>query len=187
MDTIKKYGMIVSYRCLLAFFLVLALLLVLLIQSQESYAETKKVAGTCKAVNRIASSEVPYTEGAGAVLQISQLILNSDDTNFNNVKQLVIAILKKVDPLKVSSPKDRVYSGYIINTYPNGDQTWSLYEGVWSPLPEGGSAWTWERNSYSIEGTGKYEGVESSSISKGKMKGQEMESCEWELEYEIKK
>ena len=186
MATINKYGMIASYRCLLALFIVMALPLLLLMQSQKSYAETKKVTGTCKLVKEIVSYKIPCPTGGGVTLRISLLMLHSDDPHFNNVYQTEIAISEKDS---FGSSSSFANSGYTINTYSNGDQTWSLYDGTVSRLPPQG--WTSERKSYSMGGTGKYEGFESSSVVKKKTKGQgwnfEMESCEWEMEYEIKK
>ena len=87
MTITRKSVMTVYCWPLIGLFLSLALLFAP-IQTQEAYAEGKKVSGTCKVITQLARANIPCGgPGAFVPLWAWHSMLNSDDPDWNNVQR----------------------------------------------------------------------------------------------------
>jgi hypothetical protein len=159
--------------------LILAMaLLFVSIQTQEAYAEKKKVSGTCKIITQLARANIPcFRPGAFIPIWAWHSMLNSDDPDWNNVQRFYF----QYDDFS----KERFFRGYGVNTHPNGDQTFFRYEGTREPIGTGPYDYTWKLEGFFIKGTGKFKGIVGSVVAKGKTSMAE-KTWEWETEYEIR-
>ena len=176
MTIARKSVMTASWR--LIGLLVGMALFIVSIQTQEAYAETKKVSGTCEVITRLTRSAIPcFSPTAGVPFRVHHSMLNSDDPNWNNVQRFTF----QYDDIS----KDRHFRGYGVNTHPNGDQTFFQYEGTKEPLPSDPYSHTWKTEGFFMKGTGKFKGIKGRIVGKGKWTMTE-DTCEWEVEYEIR-
>ncbi len=164
-------------------FVIVGGLLAFLIQSQEAYAEWKKVAGTGKTVairsqTRTVPGDVPNHE----VTTASRLdVFTSADPDWNSVPASFIAY---ADLIAGTGPS----WGYILVTHPGGDQTHIAYQGMMQTVVKPDGSWeaTFEGRHWILGGTGKFRGVTGSGTYKGKASPAGM-TYEWEAEYEVRK
>jgi hypothetical protein len=157
---------------LIGLFLALALLFVS-IQTQEAYAERKKVSGTCKVITQLTRANIPCGgPGAFVPLWAWHSMLNSDDPDWNSVQRFFF----QYDDIT----KERYFRGYGVNTHPNGDQTFFQYKGKREPIGTGPYDYTWKTEGFFIKGTGKFKGITGGKTSMAE------KTWEWEAEYEIR-
>lgn len=177
MSITRKRVMTAYYRSLTGLFLVLALLF-LSIQTQEAYAERKKVSGTQKVITQLARANIPcFRPGSWVPLWAWHSMLISDDPDWNNAQRFYF----QYDEVT----KERHFRGFGVNTHPNGDQTFFQYKGKREPIGTGPYDYTWEFEGFFLKGTGKFEGIKGSIVAKGKTSMAE-KTWDWEVEYVIK-
>ncbi|CAB1059168.1 hypothetical protein D1BOALGB6SA_3926 [Olavius sp. associated proteobacterium Delta 1] len=177
MSITKKRVMTVYSWPSMGLFLALALLFVS-IQTQEAYAERKKVSGTCKVLTQLTRVSIPCGgPGAFVPLWAWHLMLNSDDPDWNNVQRFSF----QYDDIT----KERFFRGFGVNTHPNGDQTFFQYKGKREPIGTGPYDYTWKIEGFFIKGTGKFKGIKGSMVANGKTSMAE-KTWEWEAEYEVR-
>ncbi len=173
----RKRVMTAYGRPLTGLFLALALLF-LSIQTQNAYAERKKVSGTHKVITQLARASIPcFGPGAFVPLWVFHSMLSSDDPDWNNVQRFYF----EYDDFS----KERFFRGYGVNTHPNGDQTFFQYKGTREPIGTGPYDYTWKLEGFFTKGTGKFEGIKGSIVAKGKTSMAE-KTWEWVVEYETK-
>jgi hypothetical protein len=73
----------------------------------------------------------------------------------------------------------------LVNTHPNGDQTFFQYTERREPIGTGPYDYTWKIEGFFIKGTGKFKGITGSVVAKGKTTMAE-KTWKWEAEYEIR-
>jgi hypothetical protein len=162
---------------LIGLFLAISLLFVSL-QTQEAYAERKKVSGTCEIITKLARANIPcFGPGEFVPLEAWHMALKSDDLDWNNVQRFYFQY--------EDISKERYFRGYGVNTHSNGDQTFFQYKGSREPIGTGPYDYTWEIEGFFIKGTGKFKGITGGVVAKGKTSMAE-KIWEWEAEYEIK-
>ncbi len=173
----KSKGTIINWG-LTSIFITICLLLSL-IQSQEVYAEMKKVSGTWKQVKMLLGSDTLY--GKTMVNFVNRLYVNSSaDADWDKAKSFDVNYTIN----RTFQGDD--FSGCTAITHPNGDQTFIQYDGSWKfVLPRDGFKWTSESKGKFTGGTGKFEGIWGTYTSKIKGDGQGNRTGEWEAEYEI--
>ena len=177
MTITRKRMMTVYCWPLIALFTAVALLY-MSIQTQEAYAQRKKVAGTCKVITQLTRANIPCgAPGAFVPLWVWHLMLNSDDPDWNNVQRFTC----QYDDIT----KERHFRGYGVNTHPNGDQTFFRYQGTREPIGTGPYDYTWKTEGFFINGTGKFKGIRGSVVAKGKTSMAE-KTWAWEAKYEVR-
>jgi len=151
-----------------------ACLLVSLIQSQEAYAEKKKIFGTFKRLPRLASTRIPIANvSTKGFLNVYHSVLSSPDPDWNNARFFYIIY---------SEPsKDYDYKGYGSITHPGGDQT--FIEFVSKRTSASGADTAGEIKGFFIGGTGKLEGIRARWLLKWTVTMTEGMMGEWEVEY----
>jgi hypothetical protein len=144
-------------------------------QSQEAYAEMKKVSGTSTGDVRLAETKiaVAYSPKKGR-LSVYHSVLNSADPDWNNAPFFYIVYDE--------SAKEWDDRGYGVITHPGGDQTFIKFEGrriSYAALDEA----TGEHKGFFIGGTGKFEDIKARWLLKWTMKVGEGTVGEWAVEY----
>ena len=178
MTTINKITATITNRGLTSIFIVFCLLLPL-IQSQEVYAEMKKVTGTSKPVDRLLSVE-RYHSGTNVRFVNQLLAYNSVDPDWDKAK--VFSAYYYINP----TGQGDEFRGCFAITHSNGDQTFISYDGSWKwVLPRDGFRWTSEIIGEFTGGSGEFQGIRGILRSKVKGDGQNVIGGEWEVEYEI--
>ena len=153
--------------------------LFLLIQSQEAYAEMKKVSGTSKQIAKLLADETLYDQTKVRFVNTLKMYSSADP---DQDKAKVFSAYLYINPTRQGDD----YNGCLAITHPNGDQTFIKYVGSWKwVLPRDGYRWTSETKGVFTGGTGKFEGVKGTRTSKGKGDGRKVLGSEWKIEYEI--
>lgn len=174
MTTINTRKVTIINRSLTSVFLVICFLLSLS-QSQETYAEMKKVSGTTEAFVRLTETNiaVDYSQLKGS-LSVYHTVLNSADPDWNNAPLYWIVYDE--------STKEWSRRGYGVITHPGGDQTFIKFEGK-EISATGGSEATGEHEGFFIGGTGKFKDIKARWLLKWKFKLTEGTIAEWKVEY----
>ena len=164
----------ISYQFLVVFFLTVAWLIVLPIQGQEAYGETKKASGTIKFL-RLAMDKSYIADCAGFLsLSASHGILSSDDPDWNNARLFFVGCWMIA--------KDEQYKGYGSITHPGGDQT-VFVEFRDKTTSTAGPDMAGEAEGFFIRGTGKFGDIKARWLLKWTMKVGEGTAGEWTVEY----
>ena len=174
----KKIVGIWGIVCILA---ISACFLFSLIQSQEAYAEKKKVSGTSKlATTRpsplINADLIPSNCNSTVRVEGRLHVLNSTDPAWNNAS--LFCVFVTVEPIRDKND----YKSYAVITHPGGDQTFIESDGSW----ERNEYWNWAFESYGrfVGGTGEFEWIRALWKFKGKGSWHTKVIGEWEVEYE---
>jgi len=178
MTTITKITATITNRGLTIIFILICFLLSL-IQSQEVYAEMKKVTGTSKPIERLLAVE-RYYSGTNVRFVNHLLMYNSVDPNWDKAK--VFSAFYYINP----TGQGDEFRGCLAITHHNGDQTFIEYNGSWKWVsPRDGLRWNSEITGVFTGGTGKFKGVKGILNSNVKGDGQNTIGGEWEVEYEL--
>jgi hypothetical protein len=173
MTTINKSKATIFNRSLTSIFIVICFLLSL-IQSQEAYAEMKKVSGTSKAIVRLAETQIAVADiTQKGSLEVFRSVLSSADPDWNDARFFYI---RYDEPTKEWGKK-----GYGVITHPGGDQTFIKF--VIRELSAAGSAATGEWEGFFIGGTGKFKDIKARWLLKWKFTTTEGRLDEWKVEY----
>lgn len=176
MTTINKSKVTIINRSLTSIFLVICFLLSL-IQSQEAYAEMKKVSGTSKTIACLARTrpEIAVADCHFWVsLDVYHSVLSSADPDWNNARFFYIEYNE--------STKEWGDRGYGVITHPGGDQTFIKFMG--RDISEtAGSETAGEWEGFFIGGTGKFKDIKARWLLKWKWTVTEGTMGEWEVEY----
>lgn len=176
MTTINKSKVTIINRSLTSIFLVICFLLSL-IQSQEAYAEMKKVSGTSKTIACLARTrpEIAVADCHFWVsLDVYHSVLSSADPDWNNARFFYV--------LDAVRPIERDDRGFGVITHPGGDQTFIKFVGRLISVT-GGSEMTGESEGFFIGGTGKFKDIKARWLLKWKWTVTEGTMGEWEVEY----
>jgi hypothetical protein len=150
-----------------------------LVQSQEAYAEMKKVSGTSKQIAKLFADETFYDQTKVRFLNNLQMY-SSDDPDWDKAK--VFSVYFYVNPTRQGDD----FNGCLAITHTNGDQTFIKYEGSWKWVsPRDGYRWDSETKGVFTGGTGRFKGIKGTLSSKGKGNGRKDLGGEWEIKYEI--
>ena len=172
MTTINKSKATIINRSLTSIFIVICFLLSLS-QSQEAYAEMKKVSGTFKGTVKLAETQIAIADiTQKGPLDVFHTVLSSADPDWNNAPFFYI---RYAEPTKEWGRK-----GYGVITHPGGDQTFIKF--VSRQLSASGSASTGEWEGFFIGGTGKFKDIRARWLLKWKFTTTEA-TTEWEVEY----
>jgi hypothetical protein len=178
MTTINKNKVTIINRGLTGIFIVICFLFSQ-IQSQEAYAEMKKVSGTSKTFDRLSRSRIPFynttvKDYINGYLRVYHAVLNSADPDWNNARLFYI--------LYDESAKEWGDRGYGVITHPSGDQAFIKFKSREITIT-GGSEMTGEWEGFFIGGTGKFKDIKARWLSKWKWTVREGEVAEWKVEY----
>ena len=174
MTTINKSKVTIINRGLTSIFLVICFLLSL-IQSQEAYAEMKKVSGTTKAFVRLAEARIAVADTpVKGFLGVYNSVLSSADPDWNNARFFFIVYDE--------SAKEWERKGYGVITHPAGDQTFIKFVGREISAIEGSEVNS-EQEGFLIEGTGKFKDIKARWLLKLKSTHSEGRMAEWKVEY----
>jgi hypothetical protein len=175
MTTINKSNVTIINRSLTSIFLVICFLLSL-IQSQETYAEMKKVSGTSKAIVRLAQARIPVADTpVMGRLSVYHTVLSSADPDWNNARFFYIEYDE--------STKEWGDRGYGVISHLGGDQTFIKFVGRMILATGGGHEATGEWEGFFIGGTGKFKDIKARWLLKWKETMTEGTKAEWEVEY----
>jgi hypothetical protein len=174
MITINKSKVTIINRSLTSIFLVICFLLSL-IQSQEAYAEMKKVSVTSTRRVRLAQARIPVADTpVMGSLRVYHSVLSSADPDWNNARFFYI--------LYDESTKEWGDRGFGVITHPEGDQTFIKF--VSRVISATGiSEMTGDSEGFFIGGTGKFKDIKARWLSKWKWTVTEGMLDEWEIEY----
>jgi len=173
----KGNKMTVSIWGLIGILVIGAWLLASLIQSQEAYAESRKVSGTAKLMTELARDLIHLPDNISFILlKIDLWVLNSADPDWDNA---YIFDVRHTDPNKLW-----VWKAYHAITHPGGGQTFMKFEGKEKPLEQEGGIR--ELKGLYIGGTGKFKGITGFSTFKDTSIATGESTAEWETEYEVK-
>lgn len=164
----------------LCLFFLTACLLFSLTLGQDAFAEAKKISGTGKITNPVSESNLfPGDDPAHMLtLRAAQAEDTTDDPDFGNVR---VHFAETVDKKGNSA----TVKGYRVHTHPNGDKSFSHFEGTSIYTAADGSEGTFEGKWWITGGTGKYKGITGQGTYKGQVKLPAI-TYEWSGEYEIK-
>lgn len=123
MTTIKKSKVTIINRVLTRIFIVLCFFLSL-IQSQEAYAEMKKVSGTYEVITRLLDVKTSYDQTIVRLVN-DRFMYSSSDPDWDKAKSFSVRYL--INP----TGEGNDYRGCSAITHPNGDQTFIEYTGSW--------------------------------------------------------
>lgn len=179
MTIFKKCKPTVICQSLFGFFIV-SCFLISLFQSQNAYAEMKKVTGTSKVVSTLLDFETSRFQEDVRVQYTNRLNeWSSADPTWNKGK--VFTVYFFINPTRLGDD----FMGSLAFTDPNGDQAFVQYVGSWKyDSPSTDLHWNAEEKGTFIGGTGKFKGVKGSYKAKTKGTGAKR-SIEWEINYEI--
>jgi hypothetical protein len=178
MTTINKSKATIINRGLTSIIIVICFLFSLF-QSQEAYAEKKRVTGTSKQIDSLVDTRTYYNEAEVRLVNTTGM-LSSTDPNWDKAKSF--SVLYYINP----TGQGDEYKGCVAITFPNGDHAYTKFSGSWKwVLPRDGYRWTSEEIGRFTGGTGKFKGIKGTITIKGKGEGQNYEIGEWEAEYEI--
>ena len=159
-----------------AVLLVVACLLVSVMQSQEAYAERKKVSGTVRSVIELVQERVRQFDNIHDIdFRVEVWVISSTDPDWDNAHAFCI---RYTLPTKVTH-----YEGYQAITHPGGDQTFVKYEAPMEQL--GGPDVIYKIKGSYMGGTGKFKGIAGSITIKEKRTVAEGITVEWETEYQV--
>ena len=180
MATINKSKVTIINRSFIIFFIVICFLLSL-IQSQEAYAEKKKVSVTSKLLKTLITTDETYPDQTRVRFINNLQIFSSADPDWDKAK--FFGVRYSVNPTRDGDP----YNGCVAITHHNGDQTFIKYAGSWKwVLPKDGLSWISESKGEFSGGTGKFEGISGTVTIKVEGKGpSHYVSSKWEFEYEM--
>jgi hypothetical protein len=180
MATINKSKVTVINRGFTIFFIVICFLLSL-IQSQEAYAEMKKISVTSKLLKTLIKTDETYPDQTRVRFTNNLQMFSSADPDWDKAK--VFGVRYSINPTRDGDP----YNGCLAITHHNGDQTFIKYEGSWKwALPKDGVSWISESKGKFTGGTGKFEGISGTVTIKVEGRGpNHYVSSKWEVEYEI--
>ena len=157
-------------------------LLVSLTQTQEVYAEGKKISGTGGSVAIVSETKMFPGDKPEHELTLAtiQEVDYSSDPDFNNVQVTAIGFSDYV-------AGNGNHWGHRVITHPNGDKTSMSYEGTTKTMmkSDGPPETTFEGKWRYTGGTGKFKGIIGGGTYKGELV-EEGSKYEWEGEYEIK-
>jgi hypothetical protein len=106
------------------------------IQSQEAYAEVKKVSVTSKLIKVLMTTNDIYPDQTKVRFINNLQIFSSADPDWNNAK--VFGVRYFINPTRDGDP----YRGCVAITHNNGDQTFIKFEGSWKwAEPKDGVSW----------------------------------------------
>jgi len=151
-----------------------------LIQSQEAYAEKKKVSGTSKLATTpcplIKADLFPSNCNSTVRVEGRLYVLSSTDPAWNNASFFYVFVT--VEPIRDKND----YKSYAVITHPGGDQTFIESDGSWERKGD----WNWAFESYGrfVGGTGEFEHIRALWKFKGKGRFHTKVIGEWEVEYE---
>ena len=179
MTTINKSKATIINRGLTSIIIVICFLFSLF-QSQEAYAEKKKVTGTSKRVDRLLDTSTLYDQTK--VELVNNLnVFSSADPDWD--KAIFYEVLYYVNP--AFPPKGDEYRGCGSISLPNGDNAFIKHSGSWQfVVPKDGNRWTGEFSGRFTGGTGKLKGIRGTFKIKGKGDGFKNVTGEWDVEYE---
>ena len=181
MATINKSKVTVINRGFTVIFIVICFLLSL-IQSQEAYAEMKKVSVASKLLKTLITTDETYPDQTRVRFINNLQIFSSADPEWDKAK--VFGVRYSINPTRDGDP----YNGCLAITHHNGDQTFIKYDGSWKwALPKGSHSWISESKGKFTGGTGKFEGISGTFTVTVEGRGpSHYVSSKWEVEYEIK-
>ena len=178
MTTNKKRKVTTINRALMSIFIVLCFFLSLN-QSQEAYAEMKKVSGTYEQIAKLIDGRTIHGQTTVLIANY-RFMYSSSDPDWD--KATTFDLRYYVNP---TFQEDK-YGGYAATTHPNGDQTFTEFNGTWKwVLPRDGFKWTTLYEGIFTGGTGKFKGIKGTITIKGKGETQMIHTGEWEVLYEI--
>jgi hypothetical protein len=149
----KKIISIQGFVCIL---LISICLMASLIESQEAYADTKKVSGAYKNPIPLTSTLIRL---ANSELRVFHVLLKSSDPDWNNARLFYI---------EYPEPTEDYHSkGFGTITHPGGDQTFIEYVNKLTPTT-GGADRNGEINGSFIGGTGKFKAIRARWLVKWK-------------------
>jgi hypothetical protein len=174
MTTINKSKATIINRGLTIIFLVICFL-ISLIQSQESYAEMKKVTGTTKAFVRLTETHITVAHSPRkGRLSVYHVVLNSSDPDWNNAPLFWVEYDE--------SKKEWDRKGYGVITHPGGDQTFIKHARRMTSST-GIIEATGEQEGFFIGGTGKFKDIKARWLLKWKRTVKKEWAAEWKVEY----
>ncbi|UCE51136.1 MAG: hypothetical protein JSV31_17945 [Desulfobacterales bacterium] len=174
MTTINKSKVTIINWGLTTIFIVICFLLSLT-QSQDAYAEMKKVSGTTKAFVRLAQTHIAVADTpVKGYLGVYNSVLSSANPDWNNAR---FFLFWYDEPAKEWDDK-----GYGVITHPAGDQTFIKFVGREISAIEGSEV-TAEHEGFFIEGTGKFKDIKARWLWKWKSTHSEGRMAEWKVEY----
>lgn len=165
-------------RGLIGIFIAICFLF-LQIQSQEAYAEMKKVSGNSKQSAKLFTD---YSHADKTVIKLDNYhyIFTSAESDWDKAK--VFRVLYYLNPTNQGDE----YTGCLVITHQSGDQIFVKYEGAWKwTTPRNGYQWILEEQGRITGGDGKFEMIKGLYRAKGKGDREEYAEGEWEIEYEI--
>ena len=172
MTVINKTKVTMINRGLTSIFLVICFLLSL-IQSQQTYAEMKKVTGTFKTISPMAQNHVRLIDApVKGLMNVYRSVLSSADSDWNNARIFYIEYNESI--------KEWGDRGYGVITHQGGDQTFIKF--VSRSLPATGSDASGEWDGVFIGGTGKFKAIKARWLLKWKNTMAEGTVVEWKVE-----
>lgn len=178
MTTNKKRKVTTINRILMSIFIVLCFFLSL-IQSQEAYAEMKKVSGTYERTTILHDNSTLHGQ---TIVRLANncFMYSSSDPDWD--KATTFSVRYYIKPTLDGDD----YKGCEAITHPNGDQTFFVFTGSWKwVVPRKGFQWTTLYKGNFTGGTGKFKGINGTITIKGKGEGRKSHTGEWEVSYEI--
>jgi hypothetical protein len=173
MTIIRKIKANIINRGLTSIFLVICFLSSL-IQSQEAYAEMKKVSGTSKTIARLAQTPIAVAGSpAKGILRVFNSVLSSADPDWNDACFFYVEYAE--------STKDWGEKGYGVITHPGGDQTFIRFMSKLTSTAGSESTGEWE--GLFLGGSGKFKDIRARWLLKWKRIMTEGRVAEWEVEY----
>ena len=178
MTTNKKRKVTTINRALMSIFIVLCFFLYL-IQSQEAYAEMKKVSGTYEQITKLVDDATIHGQ-TFVRLANYRFMYSSSDPDWD--KATTFNVRYYINPTYQADK----YRGCAATTHPNGDQTFTEFNGSWKwVLPRDRFKWTTLYEGIFTGGTGKFKGIKGTITIKGKGETRMSHIGEWEVLYEI--
>ena len=176
MVTVNKGKRIIDIWGIVCVFLIIACFMVSLIQTQEVYAESKKVSGTVKTSRDLERNKIRSTAYKPAI-PVGELtnvfgIYSSADPEWNNATFYSVWFIENLN-----------FIGHAVVTHPGGDQTFLTVKGKIKAL--NAHDWTSQYEGWFSGGTGKFKGIRGTWRAKT-VQTQSESTTEWEAEYEIK-
>ena len=179
MATAKSGAKTIGIWSIVGILAILVCPFVSLIQSQEAYAEEKKVSGTSKWLFGLPRSKITQPGKTPVVVNGGVYVLNSTDPTWNNASFCDVSIHIDWTPYVGNN-----YKTYAVITDPGGDQAFTLSDASWKmDKSVEGLIWSAEANGTFVGGTGKFEGIKAHWKLKLKGFGQRKIIGEWEAQY----
>jgi hypothetical protein len=176
-NSAKRRQKIYDIRGLVWILVLSVCLMAVMIESQVTYAESKKVSGTIKASTQISRTGIrnPFGKVPRHVGWLQNIVgvYSSTDPAWNNTAFYTVLYALDANTIIV----------HTINTHPGGDQTFLKFDGkITTP---GGADKILQYHGRFLGGTGKFKNIRGNWKMK-REKTQTKDIREWEAEYEIK-